>query len=367
MIEIRNLRKEYEGVTPIKDISTTINDGDIVAIIGPSGTGKSTLLRCINLLEKPTSGTVVIDGHEITAKDADVYAIRQKMGMVFQSFNLFEHLSVIENIMSAPVKKLKMSKQEAFDKGMELLAMVGLRDKAFVYPDTLSGGQKQRVAIARALAMNPGILLMDEPTSALDPTMVGEVLWAIKNLAASGITMLIVTHEMNFAKNVATRIFYMDQGEIYEEGTPEEIFNHPKRELTRCFIEQIKEYKKSFRVKEFDFYGMLTELNLFCHRSMISNKLYMRLSLVLEELLLGAICKKYADIDFEITLTVSCKENEYLDLVIEYGQEMYDPLTGTHDPDEEISEMIVKKLSDEYSYSFHEGNSINVKWNLEVV
>ena len=230
MIELKHLRKEYDIVTPLKDVNTVINDGDIISVIGPSGTGKSTLLRCINMLETPTSGQVIINGVDVTAPKCDLGKIRQKTGMVFQSFNLFGHLTVIENIMLAQLDLLGKSRQEAYDEGMRLLRTVGLADKALKYPDELSGGQKQRVAIARTLAMDPDTILLDEPTSALDPTMVGEVQAVIRELATTGKTMLIVTHEMNFARFICNRVFYMDEGGIYEDGTPEQIFEHPQKE-----------------------------------------------------------------------------------------------------------------------------------------
>jgi len=199
MIRIEHLRKVYPNATPLADVNVTINKGDVISIIGPSGTGKSTLIRCINMLETPTSGDIWVDGVHITDKKCDINKVRQKMGMVFQSFNLFNHMNVIENIMAAPMDLLKRTKQQAYDEGMKLLRMVGLADKAFNYPDELSGGQKQRVAIARTLAMEPEVILFDEPTSALDPTMVGEVQAVIRELARQGLTMMIVTQEMRFA------------------------------------------------------------------------------------------------------------------------------------------------------------------------
>ena len=200
MIEIKHLRKEYDTVTPIEDLSVTVNDGDVISLIGPSGTGKSTLLRCINMLETPTSGHIWIDDTEITDPNCDLDMVRRRMGMVFQSFNLFGHMTVIENIMFSPITLLDKPKQEAYDEGMKLLRMVGLAQKAMNYPDELSGGQKQRIAIARTLAMDPEIILFDEPTSALDPTMVGEVQAVIRDLSTTGKTLMIVTHEMDFAR-----------------------------------------------------------------------------------------------------------------------------------------------------------------------
>ena len=231
MIKIEHLRKEYPTAVPLKDVNVEIHKGDVISVIGPSGTGKSTLIHCINMLDQPTSGKIFVDGEEITAKGCDVARIRRKMGMVFQHFNLFPHMTVIENIMSAPMDLLGKSKQEAYDKGIELLRKVGLADKALDYPDVMSGGQKQRVAIARALAMEPEIILFDEPTSALDPTMIGEVQAVIRDLAKQGTTMIIVTHEMKFAREVADRIVFMHEGVIAAQGTPEEIMKGQNAEL----------------------------------------------------------------------------------------------------------------------------------------
>ena len=239
LIRIEHLRKEFPDVTPLKDVNLEVNPGEVISIIGPSGTGKTTLLRCINRLEEPTSGKIIIDDEEVTAPKYDLTRIRRKVGMVFQSFNLFSNLNVAENIMTGPVRLLNKTKQEAYDEAMGLLERVGLSEKALNYPDELSNGQKQRIAIMRALAMNPEVMLFDEPTSALDPTMVGEVLQVIKGLAGDGMTMLIVTHEMQFANDVSDRIFYMDEGVIYEEGTPEQIFGSPKKDKTKSFISRL--------------------------------------------------------------------------------------------------------------------------------
>ncbi len=283
MIKIEHLKKEYPNVTPLKDVSTEIHDGDVISVIGPSGTGKSTLLRCINQLEKPTSGKVWVDGIEITDKNCDINKVRQKMGMVFQSFNLFGNMTVIENIMFSPMELLGKTKQEAYDESIRLLRTVGLVEKALSYPDELSGGQKQRIAIARTLAMNPDVILLDEPTSALDPTMVGEVQAVIRELAKSGKTMMIVTHEMNFARTVSNRVFYMDEGGIYEDGTPEQIFEHPQREKTRRFIKKLKVLELNINNRDYDFPGMVGQVEAWCNKNQIARKTTGRIQLAFEE------------------------------------------------------------------------------------
>ena len=239
MINVKNLHKSFSGLEVLKGIDEHISHGEVVVVIGPSGSGKSTFLRCLNLLEVPTEGEISIDGEVITQKGVDVNKIRQKTGMVFQHFNLFAHLNILKNITLAPVLLKKMTKEKAQERGRELLNMVGLADKADAYPAQLSGGQKQRVAIARALAMEPEIMLFDEPTSALDPEMVGEVLDVIKGLAQSGMTMVVVTHEMGFAREVGTRILFMDEGKILESGTPQQIFDNPQNERTKSFLSKV--------------------------------------------------------------------------------------------------------------------------------
>ena len=285
MIKIEHLKKEYPNVTPLKDVCVEIHDGDVISVIGPSGTGKSTLLRCINQLEKPTSGKIWVDDLEITAPKCDINKVRRKMGMVFQNFNLFGHMTVIENIMLAPMDLLGASKQEAYDTGMRLLRTVGLAEKALNYPDELSGGQKQRIAIARTLAMDPDVILLDEPTSALDPTMVGEVQAVIRDLAKTGKTMMIVTHEMNFARAISNRVFYMDEGGIYEDGSPEQIFYHPQRENTRRFVRRLKVLELNIESRYYDFLGMAGKIETWCNKNQIAWKLKNRVQLVFEETL----------------------------------------------------------------------------------
>lgn len=239
MIKVQNLYKKFGSNLVLNDISATIRQGEVVSIIGPSGSGKSTFLRCLNLLEKPSSGTIVINEIDLTAKGADIHKSRQQIGMVFQHFHLFPHLTVLENLTYAPIKVKGLKRLEANDKARQLLAKVGLSDKAAAYPSSLSGGQKQRVAIARALAMEPELLLFDEPTSALDPEMVKEVLDVMKDLAKSGMTMVVVTHEMGFAREVADRVIFLDHGSLVEEGSPAEFFGNPKTERARGFLEKV--------------------------------------------------------------------------------------------------------------------------------
>ena len=271
-VRLVHLRKSYGSLEVLRDITVDIHRGEVISIIGPSGTGKSTLLRCLNLLEQPTGGSIVVDGEDILAKGYPVNRLRQKMGMVFQSFNLFEHKTVLENVIFAPCQLRHVPEEEARREGLALLRKVGLAEKADVYPSSLSGGQKQRVAIARALAMKPDVILFDEPTSALDPTMVGEVLSVIRQLAKEGMTMLIVTHEMKFAHDVSTRIFFMYDGYIHEDGSPRQIFESPVHSATKAFIQRIRKEVFEIGGPDFDFLGMHSAVNAFCHKYGIPEK-----------------------------------------------------------------------------------------------
>lgn len=239
ILETKNLRKAFDGQEVLKGITTTIRKGDVLALIGPSGCGKSTFLRSLNLLEKPTDGHVLFEGTDLTDSSVDINQVRQKIGMVFQQFNLFPNMTIEENIMLAPVKLGRMTKEDAKKKAAELLERIGLSDKADAYPAQLSGGQKQRIAIIRSLAMNPDIILFDEPTSALDPEMVGEVLAVMKELAQDGMTMVVVTHEMGFAREVANRVMFINDGVIQEEGTPQEVFGNPKSPRLQEFLSKV--------------------------------------------------------------------------------------------------------------------------------
>ena len=277
MISIRHLSKIFHNsdgsaFTVLKDVNCEIEKGEVISIIGPSGTGKSTLLRAINMLEPPTGGEIWVDGENIMVKGYRLDRLRQKMGMVFQNFNLFEHKTVLENIIYAPMELLHISEKEAREEAMELLKKVGLAQKADAAPSSLSGGQKQRVAIARALAMHPEVILFDEPTSALDPTMVGEVLSVIRQLAKDGMTMLIVTHEMRFAKDVSTRIFFMNEGVIYEDGSPDQIFLHPVRSATKAFVNRIQKLVYEIESDDFDFLQIHTGISRFCIKYNLTSK-----------------------------------------------------------------------------------------------
>lgn len=286
MIEVSHLKKTYSsGLQVLKDVNATIAKGEVISIIGPSGTGKSTFLRCLNLLETPTGGSITVNGEDLLSPKTNVAKLRQKMGMVFQSFNLFNHLSIMDNLCIGPVKLLGKSRQEAEKRAMELLSMVGLAEKANAMPSQLSGGQKQRIAIARCLSMDPEIILFDEPTSALDPTMVSEVLGVIRTLAKQGMTMVIVTHEMRFARDVSTRIFYMDQGVVYEEGTPEQIFENPQKERTRIFINRIRDYHYQIHSAKYDLYQLQGGISQFCNKYFLPHNVQFTVQLLTEEVL----------------------------------------------------------------------------------
>ena len=350
MITISHLRKEFPTVTPLTDVNAEIGKGEVISVIGPSGTGKSTLLRSINMLDPPTAGQIFIDGEEITAKKCPLHLVRRKMGMVFQSFNLFNHLNVMENITYGPIKLLGLSKAEAEKRAMELLKTVSLTEKAYAYPDELSGGQKQRVAIARTLAMEPEIILFDEPTSALDPTMVSEVLAVIKMLAQRGMTMLIVTHEMKFARDVSTRVFYMDQGVIYEDGTPEQIFEHPQKELTRRFIRHLKVLDKDIDSDSFDYLGFISEIEAFGSKNYLSRKTIYAVEALFEELCVETLLPAVPKLRFSLEYA---EQEDRAELTLRYGGESLNPRELLND----ISERIVELNAEEWSWQYRDGEN----------
>lgn len=350
MISIKHLCKAYPNVTPLKDINCEIERGEVISIIGPSGTGKSTLLRCLNCLEEPTKGEIYVDGQNILSPGVNLNKVRQKMGMVFQQFNLFAHLLVIENVMLGATDLLGKSKQEAYDRGMELLESVGMAEKAFAYPDELSGGQKQRVAIARTLSMNPEIILFDEPTSALDPTMVGEVISVIRALKEKGMTMMIVTHEMKFARDISTRVFYMDQGLIYEDGTPEQIFDNPLKERTHIFIKQLKPFHYALSSQKFDFLGINSNIAQFMHKNLVPEHFTQHCQRLFEELFMQCI-RGHLPENFDGALDLGWSDrNVLLEFSLRYNGPDYDPLTDANN--DELALMLIKKTAPELRHRY---------------
>ncbi len=304
VIHIEGLAKSFGDNLVFQNINVDIEKGDCISVIGPSGCGKSTFLRCINMLEPPSAGRVFIDGQEITAKGAPLDQIRRRMGMVYQTFNLFSHKTVLENVMMAPMHLQGLSKSDAFELAMTCLTQVGMAERADYMPSQLSGGQKQRAAIARCIAMKPEIVLFDEPTSALDPTMVDEVLAVIRRLVNRGMTCIIVTHEMNFARTISSRVIYMDERGIYEMGPPSQIFDAPRRERTKAFINRLKTFQQTITERDFDIYGLNSAVVEFCRRQFASEKQIYRVQLVLEELLINILLPQMRQEPIAIDLTV---------------------------------------------------------------
>ena len=353
VIRVEHLEKAYPNVTPLKDVNTEIRRGDVVTIIGPSGTGKSTLLRCLNRLEAPTQGRISVFGVDMDSGKREITAVRRRMGMVFQSFNLFPHLTVAENIMLAPTELKGKSPQSAWQQAMALLRSVGLAEKAFNYPDELSGGQKQRVAIARALAMQPDIVLFDEPTSALDPTMVGEVLSVIRKLASDGYTMLIVTHEMKFSRYVSSRVFYMDQGEIYEEGSPEQIFDEPRRDRTRAFVRRLKVLELPITSPDYDFIAVNEAMRSFGEKHQFAARRIAGMEHVFEELMAQCTIPRLGA-QFRLTVTAEySEESDRLAMRFVWLGESYDPATQG----DELSLKLVRPLIRSHEFSFENGEN----------
>jgi polar amino acid transport system ATP-binding protein len=347
VIRVEHLSKRFGAVEVLRDVNVEIRKGEVISVIGPSGTGKSTLLRCLNLLERPSGGRIEIDGTDILAKGADVPALRRKMGMVFQSFNLFHHLTALSNLTLGPTRLLGLSRAEARSRALGFLKMVGLGEKADAFPDELSGGQKQRVAIARCLAMEPEIILFDEPTSALDPTMVSEVLSVIRRLARDGMTMAIVTHEMDFARSVSHRVLYMDEGVVYEEGTAEEIFERPRRERTKAFIHRIRSLSRRVVSTDYDLYALQGEVEAFCEKQDLPARTRERVALLVEELLEIHV-RQLGRTDVDLTLSHS-ERSDGVQVLVESGGEDGDPLESALLPDR-LGAGIVRSLAAEVAF-----------------
>ena len=346
MIKLVNLRKEYKMVTPLEDVNITINDGDIISVIGPSGTGKSTLLRCINMLEKPTSGHVYIDGEDVTLPRCDLTKVHKKVGMVFQSYNLFDNLTVIENVMRPAVDLLGIDSQTAYDRAMDLLEMVGMDDRQMDYPYMLSGGQKQRVAIARTLSMDPEVIMLDEPTSALDPTMVSEVENVIKKLTSLGKTMIIVTHEMRFAREISNRVFYMDDGGIYMDGTPEEVFEHPEDEKIRKFLHLNSKLQITIDNEHTDFLNNINDIMEFGINEHIPSNMITRIQSAFEELCHQIILPTLDNP--KLLFTMEYHRHEVKTYVnVYYNGESFDPRRT----DNILSLKLLENVTDEINYA----------------
>lgn len=345
MIKVEHLSKSFGNLVVLKDINIEIHKGEIISIIGPSGTGKSTFLRCLNLLEKPTGGKIWIDDLDIMDTINNPNTLRQKMGMVFQNFNLFDHLSVLENLTIGPIKLLKATKEEAELKARDLLKLVGLEAKEHAFPDELSGGQQQRVAIARCLSMDPKIILFDEPTSALDPTMVSEVLGVIRRLASNGMTMAIVTHEMKFARDLSTRVLYMDEGIIYEEGAPADIFYNPQREKTRAFIHRIRNFHYQIVDTKFDYFDLFSSIENFCNKHFLDHKMIQSLNLIIEETI--QLCLQEGDSESRRKIFDATGG---LDLTIEFSEQTKE-LSVLFSADESLK-TIINNVEDSDGISF---------------
>ena len=365
VIEIRGLKKSFGNLEVLRDVNFSIEEGERVVIIGGSGCGKSVFLRCIELLETPDAGKIFIDGQEITAPNCDLDKIRQSMGMVYQRFNLFQNMNVMENLCIAPITLLKMPREVAEKNAMELLAQVGLVAKAEAFPAVLSGGQQQRIAICRSLMMNPKVILFDEPTSALDPTMVGEVLAVIRMLAKQNLTMIIVTHEMNFAKEVATKILFFADGGIYEQGTPEEIFENPKREKTVAFIQRQKYFHYEIDNKNFDLPELQNKILMFAEKYGLKNKYTYRLQLCTEEIIYEMLQGAYDDGDkisivIDIIYSETGKNSEFK---IACAGKNYNPFANAEENlEDELGVMILKNLTKDISHEYLNGvNKISFK------
>lgn len=357
MIEFRNIVKKYNNVTSLININCNISNGEVISLIGPAGAGKSTFIRLINLLERPTSGEIYIDNKNILSRDYDVINLRKRVGIVFSKFNLFNHLSVIENIMKAQVDILNKTKEEAYKESMRLLDLVSLVDKKYESVDKLKSGEKQRVALVRALAMNPDILLLDEPTSALDPTMVPDIEAIISDLKKSGKTIIVATRNMTFAKNISTRVFYIDENTIYEEGTPDEIFLTPSKPKTKQFINSLKILTFDIDSPTCDFWLLGAEIDKYCIKNHISSKGSSRLKLAFEELVIEIIMSKLKNITPKIHIAIEYSNiNETLKMKVKYNGEKFDP----KDTENILSYNVLRTTVNEIEYKeINDGEYVN--------
>ena len=345
MIRFENVKKEYEGSTLLQDLNVTINDGDVVSVIGPSGNGKSTFIRLINLLDKPDEGKIFIDDKEITSKNFNITNERKKIGMMFQNFNLFNHMTVLENVMNPQIDVLNIDKKEAYENAIKYLNKVSMAEKADFYPNALSNGQKQRVALARTLVMNPDVILLDEPTSAIEPNMAYEVESILADLSREGKTIIIVTHDMAFAKDVSKRVFYIDEKTLYEEGTPEEIFDNPKRNKTKIFINNLKLLILDIESKNPDWWALDSEIDEYNIKNRISQKGGTRLKLAFEELVREIIINKLVDPKINIVVEYS-NNKETLKMTVKYNGEVFDP----KDTENELSYHVLKTTMSDINY-----------------
>jgi polar amino acid transport system ATP-binding protein len=358
MIKVERLYKSFGGVPVLANVNADVKKGECVSIIGPSGGGKSVFLSCLNALIVPDSGRVFIDGLDVFDKNININKLHERIGMVYQNFNLFSHLTVLENIILAPLKIKKTPRAAAIGKARELLNMVSLTAKENAYPQELSGGQKQRIAIARAMAMDPQLVLFDEPTSALDPVMSGEVLAVIRTLAKKGLTTIIVTHEMEFAKEVSDRVFYMDDHGIYETGTPGEIFEQPRGERTKAFISRLKTLELRVESPEFDLLGQISRIEQFCIKYDIGRLMVNKVQMVFEEISMYLLKNHFGEKEKpDILVNVDYTEKEKNIVIdISYGGRQEDPFAG-RDEDEDLGLLMVRRISKSALYSA--GNTKN--------
>jgi polar amino acid transport system ATP-binding protein len=363
MIRIDNLTKCFGPAKILNGIHASINKGECIAIIGPSGAGKSVFLRSMALLEKPDSGTILINGKDITAKDTDINKVREKMGLVAQGFNLFSHLNVMNNITLAPIQVRKQTKAQAEAHAMELLALVGLEEKAYAMPSELSGGQQQRIAIARCLAMDPDIILFDEPTSALDPVMTREVLSIIRKLSGRGITLVIVTHEMDFARETADRVFYLDEGTVYEEGKPADLFKNPVREKTRAFVKTLETLRFTITSKSYDLVAMNARIDWFCRLHGLDSRHNYRIQLAVEELIQEIFLHCFNAINPDLDLTVEhFSANNEIVLIFKYRWELFNPFDQQAGHQDNLGMTLVTGMARSFDFEYSDGiNKLIIK------